>query len=182
MKEWLITDTHFDHDKIGVYCDRPDGWMDKILFNWRQIVKTEDLVIHLGDLQVGPGHNLKELMDSLPGRKVLVLGNHDTKSNSWYMTNGFAFVADAFVYRGVTYTHKPSSFLFPDTDINIHGHVHNSIWQPSHSFQRLLAIEHVNYMPVNLLKWTAMARSPKKWEEYCSKWKVPVITGKRKNA
>lgn len=181
-KEWLITDTHFDHENIGVYCDRPDGWMDKIIRNWRLIVKPEDTVIHLGDVQVGRGHDLLSLMNSLPGTKVLVIGNHDTKSSLWYMRNGFAFAADAFAYKQATLTHHPADSLIADTDINIHGHVHNALWEPKHPFQRLLAIEHVDYKPVDFIKWLNMARSEGKWKEYRRSWKVPVIEGKRHNS
>lgn len=180
-KTWLITDTHFDHDNIGVYCDRPDGWMDRILRNWRQLVKPEDLVIHDGDVQVGHGHKLLDLMNSLPGTKVLVMGNHDTKSLTWYMRNGFAFACEALAYQGITFTHHPSDMLFPDTDINIHGHVHNSVWHPTQPFQRLLAIEHVGYKPVDLLKWSSMARSAEKWQQYMRSWKVPNVVKKLVN-
>lgn len=156
--------------------------MDKIIRNWQQIVKPEDLVIHLGDVQVGRGHNLLDLMNSLPGTKVLVMGNHDTKSPTWYMRNGFAFAADAFAYKQVYLTHHPADMLIPNTDVNIHGHVHNSVWEPKHPFQRLLAIEHVEYRPVDFLKWVNMARSEEKWRLYRKTWKVPVIDGRKRNA
>lgn len=181
-KDWLITDTHFDHDNIGVYCDRPDGWMKKIIDNWKRLVQPEDIVIHLGDVQVGRRQNLCEIIKDLPGHKVLVLGNHDKKSPSWYASNGFEIAVTAMVYKGVTLTHKPSEVLFTGTDINIHGHVHNNIWTPSQPFQRLLAIEHVNYMPVDFIKWVNMARSRGKWERYTESWPIPKVSGKRKNA
>lgn len=156
--------------------------MDKIIRNWRQMVKPEDVVIHLGDVQVGKGHALKELMDSLPGTKILTLGNHDTHSPTWYMRNGFAFACTMMAYKGVTLSHYPQMNLIYGTDLNVHGHVHNSVWRPSRPFQRLLAIEHTNYMPVDFAKWTNMARSPQKWAEYMKRWKIPVIEGKVRNA
>lgn len=181
-KEWLITDTHFDHENIGVFCDRPDGWMDKIIKNWQRIVKPEDVVVHLGDVQVGRGHNLKNLMASLPGTKILVIGNHDTKSPPWYMRNGFAFACDLIAYKGVTFSHHPLRSLIEGTDINVHGHVHNTAWNPTEDFQRLLAIEHVNYSPVDLWKWINMARSEEKWREYRRTWKIPVVEGRKHNS
>jgi calcineurin-like phosphoesterase family protein len=165
-KTWLITDTHFDHDRIGVYCDRPDGWMDKILKNWRDIVKDEDTVIHLGDVQVGHKQSLDALLKSLPGMKILVRGNHDQASKLWYMRNGFQFACDGISFAGVTFTHRPVNSLYDGTDLNIHGHVHNSAWNPTKPFHRLLAIEHVDYRPVDLLKWVNMARSERHWADY----------------
>ena len=179
MKEWLITDTHFDHENIGVYCARPDGWMDLILKNWREIVKPEDLVIHLGDVQVGRGHALLDLLNGLPGTKVLVRGNHDTKSLMWYARNGFSSACDGMKYQGVTFTHQPETSLYSGTDINVHGRVHNSEWKPTKDFHRLLALEYVNYRPVDLLKFINMARSPEKWQQFVKKWKpVPKIEGR----
>src|ERR1043166_4710908 len=156
MKEWLITDTHFDHDNIGVYCDRPKGWMDRIIRNWKQIVKPDDVVLHLGDVLVGNRHSMRDLMNGLPGHKLLIRGNHDDKSSMWYIRNGFAFACDGMAYKGVTWTHRPSYTLMPDTDINIHGHVHNTVWNPRADFSRLLAIEHVGYKPIDLMKWVGM--------------------------
>jgi calcineurin-like phosphoesterase family protein len=179
MKEWLITDTHFDHDNIGVYCDRPKGWMDRIIRNWNAIVKPGDVVLHLGDVMVGNRRSMLELMTALTGTKVLIRGNHDDKSPMWYMRNGFSFASDGLRYKGVTFTHRPSPMLFPNTDINIHGHVHNTVWTPEYPFQRLLAIEHVEYRPVDLMKWVGMARSPKAWANYKARWPTPVVTERR---
>jgi len=182
MKEWLITDTHFDHDNIGVFCDRPDGWMDRILKQWREIVKPEDVVIHLGDVQVGRKHKLSELLWSVPGTKILVMGNHDNESPLWYMRNGFSFACNGLAYKGITFTHHPKNSLYDGTDLNIHGHVHNSPWTPTKPFQRLLAIEHVGYKPVDLWKWVNMAKSEHQWAEYMKTWKIPKIEGKLRNA
>ncbi len=179
MREWLITDTHFDHDNIGVYCDRPEGWIERILKNWRTMVAPEDVVIHLGDIMVGNRRSLLDLMNSLPGHKVLIRGNHDDKSPMWYIRNGLAFATDGLAHKGVTFTHRPSPVLYPGTDINIHGHVHNTLWRPVAQFSRLLAIEHVNYRPVNLMKWVGMARSERGWREYVAKMPEPVVTGRK---
>lgn len=183
MKEWLITDTHFDHDNIGVYCARPDGWMDLILKNWREIVAPEDVVIHLGDVQVGNRHKLTELLYSVPGTKILVRGNHDNESCMWYMKHGFQAAVDGLKYAGVTFTHCPVNSLYDGTDLNIHGHLHNDAWKPNHSFQRLLAIEHVAYRPVDLRKFVNLARSEDKWAAFVKSWKPrPPIEEKAKNS
>lgn len=183
MKEWLITDTHFDHANIGVYCARPDGWMSLILKNWREIVKPEDVIFHLGDVQVGKKHPLDGLLRSLPGTKILIRGNHDHESCMWYMRNGFATAVDGMKYHGVTFTHRPVNSLYDGTDINIHGHVHNSEWKPNHGFQRLLALEYVDYRPVDMLKFINLARSKDKWTEFVKSWKPrPHIEEKTNNS
>lgn len=183
MREWLITDTHFDHDNIGVYCARPDGWMNKIIKNWRDLVAPEDVVFHLGDVKVGSRHKLTELMYGLPGRKVLIKGNHDNESLMWYMKNGFDAAIDGMAYKHVTFTHHPVNSLYDGTDLNVHGHVHNSAWTPNKPFQRLLALEYVGYKPILMDKFLAMCRSEEKWKKFVGTWKpVPRIERKSLNA
>lgn len=183
MKEWLITDTHFDHANIGVYCARPDGWMQRIIKNWKTLVAPEDLIIHLGDVQVGWKTYLPGLLKELPGRKILIRGNHDHESLMWYMRNGFDLAVDGIAYKQVTFSHRPLNSLYDGTDINIHGHVHNSPWRPNKSFQRLLALEYVGYMPVSMDKFLALCRSEEKWKKFVSGWKPrPEICSKSNNA
>jgi calcineurin-like phosphoesterase family protein len=176
MKTYIISDTHFNHEKIKTYCDRPENFTEKIVHEWRQIVKPEDLIIHVGDVFIGPVSGWDYLYPFLPGRKVLVRGNHDKRSPQWWMEHGFVFACDAFIYRGAYITHKPSSFLPEGTNVNIHGHLHN-VWDGFYpddpeaeqsefvvaaqlgrllnSWQRLFAIEYTNYRPVEFDKFVA---------------------------
>jgi calcineurin-like phosphoesterase family protein len=157
--------------------------MDLIIKNWCKIVKSEDVVMHLGDVQVGWKSYLPGLLASLPGTKLLVRGNHDGHSNMWYMRNGFAASCDGMMYGGATLTHRPSDSLYGGTDINIHGHVHNSAWTPTKPFQRLLALEYVGYRPVDFQKFCGLARSPEKWKKFVASWEPrPRIDQKSKNA
>lgn len=98
MKVYLISDTHFNHDKIATYCDRPSNFTELMIKNWNQIVKPDDLVIHLGDVQIGKKSDW--IMPSLPGRKILVRGNHDRQwSNLRWMKAGFDFACDGMMFR-----------------------------------------------------------------------------------
>lgn len=169
MKTWLITDTHFNHDNIATYCDRPTNFTDLIISRWQEVVKPEDLIIHLGDVIIGNRRKLKDIMTLLPGRKVLIRGNHDRQhGNGWWMENGFDFSCDAMVYRSVWLTHEPSTSLASGCDINVHGHQHNfldkspedqvkamhGVYVPK-PFHRLLAIEYTDYRPVEFDKFVA---------------------------
>ena len=159
---WLITDTHLNHDNIATYCQRPENFTDMIIKRWHAVVKPEDLVIHLGDVAIGDRRKVKAQLDPLPGRKVLVLGNHDRQHGpDWWMEMGFAFACQAMKYRNCWLTHEPSTSLADGCDINIHGHLHN-FWEKDPSkkgkpkpFHRLLAIEYTNYFPVNFDKFVA---------------------------
>lgn len=167
---WLISDTHFNHDNIATYCDRPKDFTDLIIKRWNEVVKGDDLVIHLGDVAIGNRRSVKSILAVLPGRKVLVLGNHDRQHGpDWWMDQGFAFACQAMKYRNCWLTHEPSTSLADGCELNIHGHLHN-IWDgfhPHHGeerptptslrnpWQRLFAIEYTNYRPVNFDKFVS---------------------------
>jgi calcineurin-like phosphoesterase family protein len=153
MRIFLITDTHFSHDWVLQY--RPADFEARILDHWRRRVRLDDLVIHLGDVTF-EREKLAGLLDSLPGTKVLVRGNHDHDSPTWFMRHGFALACDALLMRHVLFTHRPSLSLHEGAEVNIHGHLHNDghrfdEWNgryPHHC--RLLALEHWDYAPVEL--------------------------------
>ncbi len=47
---WIISDTHFFHENIGRYCNRPENWQDLIINNWNDLIAPDEQVLHLGDL------------------------------------------------------------------------------------------------------------------------------------
>lgn len=85
-KTWFISDTHFGHKNILHLGDgRPFkgiGHHDTMLVaNWYDKVDEADMVIHLGDVAMGPWPEGLMRMKGLPGFKVLVPGNHDRVSS-----------------------------------------------------------------------------------------------------
>jgi len=152
MKIWLIADTHFFHDKLAEICDRPADFTVRITENWRRMVSPDDMVIHLGDVAIGKRGPTRELLQSLPGRKILILGNHDHESVGWYIDSGFAMVCQSMVFRNVLLTHAPSNELPANAVLNVHGHLHNNAhrfaeYEPK-PWHKLLAVETTLYCPV----------------------------------
>lgn len=169
---WVISDTHFGHQNIIDYCNRPfkTAWMmnEAIRDNWNSVVKPEDKVYHLGDVYMG--WNQKEdvlhFLNSLNGKKRLILGNHDNgkdqilqkafqKIDVWRMWPEFGLlfthvpVHESALYRGNTGNEKEPKKL-----LNIHGHIHEKN-SPSVD-HRNVCVEHLNYRPINienLRKW-----------------------------
>lgn len=156
MNIYIISDTHLHHDNIIIYCNRPTNHTELILENWCNIVKEDDLIIHLGDVIFKRASELDNILHSLPGKKILVRGNHDRETLEWYMTHGFDFACDSFIFEDILFTHIPSAFLPANTKINIHGHLHNAPfikekWNlKSRPFNRLFALENEEYKPVLL--------------------------------
>jgi len=175
MKFYIISDTHFNHGEIATYCDRPKNFTELIIRYCQNTIKPEDVVIHVGDVFIGKVEDWMKVRQQLPGTWWLIRGNHDKHSCAWWVEHGFAFAADAMIFRGAWITHKPSEFLPPDCMVNIHGHLHN-IWNGfhpndpaktdedfkvssagrlKHPWQRLFSVEYTKYMPVEFDKFVA---------------------------
>ncbi|MCK9596765.1 metallophosphoesterase [Candidatus Pacearchaeota archaeon] len=71
-------DTHFSHDNIRKYCNRPFKTIkemdDVYIERWNSTVRPNDIIYFLGDFAFD---NAKEIFYSLNGQKFLVVGNHD---------------------------------------------------------------------------------------------------------
>jgi calcineurin-like phosphoesterase family protein len=81
MTAWLTGDTHFGHQNIIAYCNRPYttlGQMhDDLTTRWNEVVGPEDTVYHLGDFAMGHPELWPAYRAALNGRIILVRGNHD---------------------------------------------------------------------------------------------------------
>lgn len=161
MKIYIISDTHFSHEKIKEYCKRPDHHEDLLISGLREI-RPEDCLIHLGDICIGNDELVhQEKLSSLPCRKILIMGNHDSKSWSWYMEHGWDFVCDSFKleYAGkiICFSHKPQPWD-GDWEINVHGHLHNlghraPEYKELKKWHRLYSPELMEYQPIELSKF-----------------------------
>ncbi len=87
MANWYISDPHFGHDRIIDLCKRPFNAVremdDAIVGNIAAAVAPDDDLWIVGDFGFGetaqqPGY-LEAIFERLPGRKHLVIGNHDGK-------------------------------------------------------------------------------------------------------
>ncbi len=84
MSLFVMADTHLSigNTKVmDVFGNRWQGYVDKIAENWRGLVEAEDTVVIPGDISWGmkleeAREDLKFLHE-LPGKKVLLKGNHD---------------------------------------------------------------------------------------------------------
>jgi calcineurin-like phosphoesterase family protein len=157
LADLVIADTHFYHYNIIRYCDRPFKdvqQMNEIMITrWNHVVSDEDTVYHLGDFAFGRGSrvHVAELVEQLNGSIILIKGNHDRETNSWYKRAGFAdaFYAEAFEYENdVFLSHHPWPVKSPR--INIHGHIHNLMHTEEHGKYACVSVEQIHYQPQNL--------------------------------
>ena len=127
---WIISDTHFFHENIGRYCDRPAGWQETIIENWNRLIQPDDVVFHVGDLALGKRDKIEDLAPLLNGKLYLMRGNHDRRSTGFYQKLGITLVPDPYRMdhpSGWTliFSHRP---IFPLELglLNLHGHIHNN--------------------------------------------------------
>ncbi len=111
-KLWLISDTHFGHRNIIKFQQRPESH-EIMLSEWIKAVGPDDQILHLGDVWMKASTwRWVAIISNLPGRKYLILGNHDKDKLQAYEDAGFTIV-DPFIHRGVAFSHRPVTNEYP---------------------------------------------------------------------
>lgn len=134
-KNLYIGDMHLGHENILYLDNRPFQdvrQMDEALIaNWNKAVSDGDTVYVLGDMfwrKSGP--EAKDIMDRLPGRKILIRGDHDRDESATEPL--FNEVHDCLTVKdgdtSVFLSHYPS-IAFPGWyggGAHLYAHVHDS--------------------------------------------------------
>lgn len=130
---FLISDTHFGHEKTCTVFKKEDGSplrpfscaedMDEFMIKaWNERVKPNDTVYHLGDVVIN--RKFLHIIARLSGDKVLIRGNHDIFKLKDY-TPFFRDIRGYDVKNGMIFSHVP---VHPDSlsrfGCNVHGHLH----------------------------------------------------------
>lgn len=168
---WLVTDTHLNHEMLSRKGYRPQGFEDQILHNLSHLVREGSVLIHMGDVCIGDdaAQHARMLWAVREARsKVLIRGNHDKKSDTWYYRAGWDLVvSELWLERygwDIVLSHEPRVFgpgFVPWPELrNIHGHTHGNghrsvdvrdYYNPAYHVE--LALEHTNYEPVQLARY-----------------------------
>ena len=165
MNVHFTSDTHFFHANIIKYCSRPFSGVEQMhsemVGRWNSVVAPDDVIIHVGDLTAGLSNRreeLKGLIRSLNGTKVLIRGNHDHLPNEWYLTSGITRVYDSANFGGVLLVHYPlhdalargiDPTPWGSIEHVVHGHVH-SVNTPEFENHFNVASDRHGYTPVGL--------------------------------
>ena len=155
---YFIADTHFNHENIIKYCNRPfkntEEMNDYIIKKWNSVVKSQDVVYHLGDVGFGTIDELKKLLTKLNGTKILVMGNHDVRrSPKAWKEIGFSEVyKKKLIINNFVLTHEPIQEL-EENQINIFGHIHNKPLEDVFDKNSHICVscEVIGYMPRKII-------------------------------
>lgn len=145
-RKLYISDLHFYHNNLNFQMDRR-GFEDEAQMNaymlrqWQEHVHEKDEVYVLGDFCVGRGEMTNGILRQLPGKKYLIIGNHDHYLEDkafdaalFQWVRPYAEVKDR--HRSVILSHYPV-FCYngqyrenPDKTPKaymLYGHVHNTL-------------------------------------------------------
>lgn len=182
---FIIADTHFGHRNIIEYESRPFDSiedMDSVMIDsWNMTVDDDDIIYVLGDFALTGSDKTKEVIESLNGKKHIIIGSHD-RTATWYKNNGFETAtkkimvipidmrdnANGTIERiNVLLTHEPiddeSVLNALDRVLNIHGHIHSKHGWYEHTGRHVcVSVERTSYKPVLLASviknWLAAPR------------------------
>ena len=136
MAIWLTADEHYNHQNIINYCNRPFPDMKtmnaEIMGRFIRLVQPEDITYHVGDFALyggtfdrmnAGGDDIDAIIESLPGRHVFIMGNHDRGNEAKFKIK--EIIIEAFGYR-FRLLHHPAEAP-SDGMLNLTGHVHG-LW------------------------------------------------------
>lgn len=125
---WFTSDTHFGHDNIIKYCNRPfrdvREMNEELIRRWNETVPEDGVVFHLGDFGYGGSKEWADILRRLNGMIYLILGNHDLKNIKPGYLDSFAHVSQQMTIRvggqSIYMNHNP--FL-------CYGGSYKDVWQ-----------------------------------------------------
>lgn len=153
-KIWAWSDTHFGHKNIIEYGNRPFDDVGAMQYamvrDYCSLVQPDDVVFWVGDISFRGRNETNEILDSLPGYKIQVVGNHDMDRSGKLSEYNFderhiCCVVDVGRVQ-LLFTHYPLDNV-PKGAVNVHGHIHQNVANP---WNINVSVEHTNYAPISL--------------------------------
>lgn len=197
QRQWVISDTHFNHPKQIENWYRPKDYEQLIINNWKKLINENDIVYFVWDVIMQRESELKDILSDLPWYKILIKGNHDNKKNLWYLNNWFDEVYDSYQiyydWLSILFTHIPCDNEWYDISIHWHlhrynekNHRHTKDFEYLNLNSRVYSCEYENYKPIELKniisnshKSARIALSNSKkwllWYLYLFKINIPLI-------
>ena len=172
MRRFVVADLHFGHENIIKYESRPFANVEemnvRLIELWNSTIGNDDLVYVLGDFTLSRRIDvIKNLVSSLNGRKILIMGNHDIRKSIDYVECGFeaATRKPMMVEPGVILMHEPfedASLIAPNY-VYFFGHVHaNKTLMDEYLNCMCVSVERIDYRPIDLDECIKMLRRKNK--------------------
>lgn len=155
---FLISDTHFGHEKTCTTFKRSNGsplrpfanadeMNEEMVRRWNAVVRPNDKVYHLGDVVIN--RKFLPILDRLNGKKRLVRGNHDIFPTKDYLKY-FDEIYGVRVLADMILSHIPLArdCITERFNVNVHGHLHANSMDDDRYI--CVCVENINYMPISI--------------------------------
>lgn len=159
QKTFFTADTHFGHNNIIKFCNRPFNSVEEmneiLIDNWNSTVGKDDEIYHLGDFGWKDNKLNLEILRQLNGIKYLIQGNHDTnfvKDKS--VRNEFEWIKDYYELEHedsiIVMCHYPFRLWNRDYygSVNLFGHLHGKTKPMGNQLD--VGVDVHNFKPISL--------------------------------
>lgn len=165
MAVYFTSDTHFSDPRVLAIDKRPFASLDEhdaaLVAAWRETVRDEDVVWHLGDFaRDRPEGRAAQILAQLPGEKHLIVGNNDPDSVTalpfWASVAPYAEIA--VEGQRLVLCHYPFR-TWRDSGkgvIDLHGHSHGRLTPIPRQYD--VGVDVWDYRPVTLAEIRARRR------------------------
>ena len=178
---WIWSDLHIGHANIIHYANRQvqnvEQMNELMCANAINLVGNDDWLIFGGDVAMKNQDVLSQWLKRCPGRKMLILGNHDLDRVDHWIDLGFEGVSPVWVQplrssevplmsstpETLWWTHYPlAKHLISSAIVNVHGHIHDKRLQGP---WLNICVEHQSLAPERLdhrlARWSPNADTPR---------------------
>lgn len=166
---YVTADTHFGHENIIRYCNRPfkeKNHMDnELIRRWNETIKPEDIVYHLGDFCFGDERKALTYFQRLRGNiKIIPSIDHDKSWSKNFNIANYHFLSGTTVelyppiyeikYNKMRFIlcHYPIEFWSKKHygSIHLHGHSHGHSTKRENRYD--VGVDCWDFYPVSLEK------------------------------
>lgn len=152
----FVSDTHFGHQMMIALREQrlPRGIdHDEYLIEcWNTVVRPTDVIYHLGDFGWDGVKDsyLQSVFDRLNGRKILVVGNHDTpavEALGWHAVHRGTVHLKTDAGVRISASHHPMREWdgWWKGSLHFHGHTHNNL--PSSRRSLDVGVDSIGFFP-----------------------------------
>jgi calcineurin-like phosphoesterase family protein len=143
---WFTSDTHFQHEKIIGYCNRPFKSIEEhdsiLIESWNHFVKPTDTVYHLGDF----AWKDQRIARKLNGGIHLIRGNHDKKIIMGIFKSVSDYVKEVTIGDYLLWLSHYSHNVWRKPhkgSIHLYGHSHGTLPDNPHSISMDVGVDYV---------------------------------------
>ena len=122
--DWHLFQTRHKPERTYVNTQEIISWC-------KNNIHENDVFMFLGDITYRwasdeENKQAQEILKSIPGIKILIIGNHDAMIGEEFYSNcGFNYVFEEFLWKKYLFTHRPKNIEDDrNIELNIHGHMH----------------------------------------------------------